>query len=108
MPRSMNASYSSSRNGRMSGTRAHRRSLDELCEPSHRLRLRVRQHSVTEIENVPRPAGRAREHIERGGLGPLPWAEQQRGIEVALHAAIVAGQRPAVIERNAPVEADHV
>src|SRR3954465_4092745 len=100
MPCSTNASYSSSRSGRMtaaeSGTRTHRSSLDELCEPRHRLGVRFGQHAVTEVEDVARPARGAREHVERRRLRALPRTEQHCRIEVALHTAVVADSRPAV------------
>ena len=34
--------------------------------------------------------------------------EEHRRVEVALHAAVLADERPADVERHAPVEPDHV
>ena len=63
---------------------------------------------MAEIEDVAGAAGGAGEHVARAGLDALPRAEQRRRIEVALHAAVVADDGPAVVERDPPVEADHV
>ena len=54
-----------------------------------------------------RPPARASTSSAAASIA-LPRPEQQRGIEVALHAAVVADERPAVVERDAPVEADDV
>ena len=54
-----------------------------------------------------RPPARV-EHVARGRLDALPRAEEHRRVEVALHAALVADRVPAAVERDAPVEADHV
>ena len=55
-----------------------------------------------------RAAGRAGEHVERRRLDPLPRPEQDGAVEVALHAAVVADLLPAPVERDPPVEPDHV
>ena len=41
-------------------------------------------------------------------LDPLPRPEQHGRVEVPLHAAVVPDLLPARVERDAPVEADHV
>ena len=55
-----------------------------------------------------RPAGGAREHVERRSLHARPRRQQHGRVEVALHAALVADDRPAGVERDAPVEPEHV
>ena len=54
-----------------------------------------------------RPPARV-EDVARRRLDPLPRPEQHGRVEVALHAAVVADLRPAAVERDPPVEADHV
>ena len=48
-----------------------------------------------------RPAGSAREHVERRALDPLPRAEQERTVEVSLHAA--ARRRPPPSPRSSGI-----
>ena len=50
----------------------------------------------------------ALEDRDRRRLDPLERPEQERGIEVPLHAAIAADPLPPLVEPDAPVEADHV
>ena len=54
-----------------------------------------------------RPSARG-QHVAGGRLDVLPRPEQRGGIEVSLHAAVVPDLLPAAVERDAPVEADHV
>src|SRR5690242_4976080 len=68
----------------------------------------MRWHSVPKVEYMTRPPSGTLENSARFGLDSLPRSEQDRRIEVALHAALVADLVPAAIERNAPVEADHI
>ena len=57
----------------------------------------------------PGPAGGAGEDVERGGARCAPTGPRSdRGVEVALDGAVLADERPALVEREAPVEADHV
>ena len=60
------------------------------------------------MKTCPGRPPRAREHVERRRLDPLPGAEQDARVEVPLHRALVPTARPAVVERDAPVEADRV
>ena len=53
-------------------------------------------------------AARAASTSQRRLLDALPRAEQHGRVEVALDAAIEADRRPAAVERDAPVEPDHV
>ena len=69
---------------------------------------RRRQDAVTEVEDVARPAAGALEHVVGGREHPIERAEQQRRIEVALDRAIGADALPRLVERRAPVGADHV
>ena len=71
------------------------------------VRVGLRQDPVAEVEDVAVAPARALEHVERRGLEPVPRREQRGGIEVALHAPL-ADELPALVERDAPVEPDHV
>ena len=52
------------------------------------------------------PARRSTSRAAR--LDALPRAEQRGGVEIPLHAAVAATSCPALVERDPPVEADHV
>ena len=62
---------------------------------------------MPEVEEVPGAAARPVEHVERLRLDDLPRSEEDGGVEVPLHCA-VRHLRPALVERNPPVEPDHV
>src|SRR4249920_112832 len=64
--------------------------VDEVDELGEDERVRVREHAVSEVEDVPAPAGDAIDDQLGRLLHPLPGAEQHGGVEVALHAAPVA------------------
>ena len=55
-----------------------------------------------------RTAAGAREHVLGACRDALPRAEQGRAVEVALDPAVVADPFPGDVERNAPVDPDHV
>ena len=71
-----------------------------LRERLHLFERRFRQHAVAEIEDVAGPSAGASQHIvcrrEQAFRGP----EQQRRIEVALDGAVVADDRPGLVERQ--------
>ena len=62
---------------------------------------------MTEVEDVPGPAACPSEHVERLCFDPLPRRQQHGGVEIALDGTI-RHLGPADIERDAPVETDHV
>src|SRR5919198_1797121 len=82
--------------------------VDELHQAAKVVRMRVRQYAVAQVEDVARAASGAAKDVLRGRLHALPWAEEDRRVEVALDAPVLADLRPAAVERDAPVEADHV
>src|SRR5215469_668976 len=47
------------------------------------------------------------QNILRPGFKFLPVGKEQYRIEISLHRALEVHQAPALIKRNAPVEADH-
>src|SRR5581483_12383529 len=91
-----------------SATRHHGSLLHEPGEARDRVGIRARQHSVAEVEDVARPPGGSCEDVARLRLDAFPRPEQRRRVEVALYAAPIADERPPVVERDAPIEADHV
>ena len=66
------------------------------------------QNAVAQVEDVPRPSAGALEHFVGRGDDAIERAEQHRGIQVALDAAIEPDALPGFVERRAPVGADHV
>ena len=91
-------------------TRRVRRPLvDELDEALEIGRIRVRQDAVAEVEDVAGPsAGAPRGSSIDADSTRSNGPSSERGIEVPLHAALAADPLPALVERDAPVEADHV
>src|SRR6266851_2141563 len=63
-----------------------------------------RQHSMPEVEDVARPSGGTPEHVAGALTHELRWAQQHRGVQVALDAAVVADPLPRRIQRHAPVD----
>ena len=63
---------------------------------------------MAEVEDVARAAAGSVEDVVGGGLDALPRAEQDGRVEVPLDAALRADGEPALVERDAPVEADRV
>ena len=57
---------------------------------------------------MPRPPGGTAQDVARRSFDVLPGAEQHSGVEVALNAAVAATSVPALVERDPPVEPDHV
>src|SRR6266508_1550363 len=84
------------------------RVLDELRQAPEDGRVCVWHDSMPKVEYMTRPSSGTFKDNSGLGLDPLPRAEQGRRVEVALHAAIVADELPAAVERHAPVEPDHV
>src|SRR5262249_17788 len=66
------------------------------------------QDTVSEVEKVPWTAVRARRHFVGRGEHAIERSEEQCRIEVALDAAVEADALPRLIERSAPIGADHV
>ena len=62
---------------------------------------------MAEIEDVARPPGRPPQDVARLALDDLPGGEQRRRLEIALDGPI-GDDGPALVEREPPVEADHV
>ncbi len=68
--------------------------MDELDQAAEVVGVGGREDAVAEVEDVTGPAAGAGEDVEGGRLDPLPRAEQDGRVEVALHR--VAPGRPAI------------
>src|SRR5712691_1529907 len=66
------------------------------------------EHTVTEVEDVTRPARREPEHAARTLDNTLGGPEEDRPVQVALHTPVVADPLPSLIQVDTPVERDHV
>src|SRR4051794_12030163 len=93
---------------RRSHARLDSRFVHELRQAPENDRVCIGWHSVPKVEYMTRPPSGTVENSSRLGFDSLPRREHHGGIEVALHAALVADLRPPAVERDAPVEADHV
>ncbi len=81
--------------------------LDELRQARDCVRIGLRKDPVAEVEDVADACARARKDVECGRLEAVLRPEQRRRIEVALDPS-VPDELPTLVERNAPVEPDHV
>src|SRR5438309_14103 len=63
---------------------------------------------MAEVEDMPEPSVRARQHVVGGGEDAIEWTEQERRVEIALDGAIGADALPRDVERRSPVGADDV
>src|SRR5438270_10875270 len=105
------ASTSSSRFGlpyAMSSTALCSAAMHERREPLEMLDRGVRQDAVPEIENMSRSAAGGFHHASGAVLDNRPRAKQERRIEVALDAPVVAHHPPGVAKIHPPVDADAV
>src|SRR5919109_948941 len=64
--------------------------VHEVAETAERGRIGVREDAVTKVEDVAGPSAGSVEDRLRRRLHPLPRTEEQRGVEVPLHAPVVA------------------
>src|SRR6266545_579645 len=82
--------------------------VNELRQAPEDGRVCFGWHSVPKVEYMTRPPSGAPEDIARLGLDSVPGREQHGRVQIALDAAVVADLGPAAVERDPPVEADHV
>src|SRR5271157_5829751 len=80
--------------------------MHELRQVLHVLDRRMWQNAVAKIKDVPGPPGGEPKNTLSAPLYFAPRREERDGIEVTLHGMTVADGAPALVERNAPVEAN--
>ena len=68
----------------------------------------VLQDAMTQIEDMTRTTAGSAQDVVDSLLDFRNRREEQRGIKVALHGHIAPYNVPAIVKRDAPVEADHV
>src|SRR5690349_4072989 len=68
----------------------------------------VRQDAVAEIENVARASGSATQHVVGGSEEAIRGSEERGRIEISLDGSVVSNRCPCFIERQPPVDADHI
>src|SRR5256885_14116854 len=64
--------------------------------------------AMAEVEDVSGPAAGPPQHVARALADQVRRTEKDRGLEVALDAAVPADARPRLVELNAPVDRDQV
>src|SRR4051812_13846786 len=82
--------------------------MDELREHLDVLDWRRWQNAMAEVKNVSRAAADAVEDVFGAVEHPARRPEQQRRIQIALHGAIEADVFPRLVDRHAPIDADHI
>src|SRR5712691_3524797 len=82
--------------------------MNLLHDERDRVGRRLGDDAVPEIEDVPRPAARAVEHLPDLATEDIARREQSSGIEVPLDSLAALKPGPGDVEGNAPVDADHV
>src|SRR5258706_12350763 len=85
-----------------------RRSVNILREHLHVLDGRRRQNAMTEVEDMPWTSAGASEDIFCLIEHSARRAEQERGVEIALHGAGEADLLPGLVSRDAPVATDPI
>ena len=74
----------------------------------HALERRLRQHAVAEIEDVAGPPARASQDVVRGGEQAIAGPSSSVGSRLPCTARSCADDLPRFVERQPPVDADHV
>src|SRR2546428_5599129 len=83
--------------------------MDEIHDSPQGREVRLGEHAVPEIEDVARTSAGAGEDVTDLTRALRGGREQCRGVEIALDRAITPPDaRPGGVQRNAPVDADHV
>src|ERR1700674_3907527 len=82
--------------------------VDRLDEELQVLERGRGKHPMPEVEDVSRPSAGTAEDVAGACAHQFRRSQQDRRVEVALDAAVVADPRPTGLERHAPVERDDV
>ena len=75
---------------------------------SDMLDRRIGKNPVPQVKDVSRPAFGSPENIFHSPFDFRNGTEQHDRIEVSLHCAIVTYQCPGFIERDSPINPDHI
>src|SRR6266508_302462 len=78
--------------------------VDGLDEQPEVFDSRLGQHSVAEVEDVTRPAGRQAQYVTSPRSDQIGRSEHHGGVKVALDAAFVSDAIPTFVEWDAPVQ----
>src|SRR5216683_573525 len=82
--------------------------LHKTSQILHILDRGLWQNAMAEIENVSWPSAGTAQNFLRARLQFFPAGEEQNRIQVALHGAAKFQAAPAFVQRNAPVEPNHL
>src|SRR5258708_38731010 len=82
--------------------------MHELDDAFENRRIGLGQYPVPEVEDVPRIAVIAREHITDFVGNDRPWGQRDRGIEIALQSHVVTKGLARVVEMRAPIDTDDI
>src|ERR1700692_2756090 len=63
---------------------------------------------MSQVEDMSGSLLRSPQHIAHPFFDCLPGSEQERRIEIALYAALIADSRPGLIQVHAPIHADNI
>src|SRR2546421_13087082 len=82
--------------------------MDVLHQSLQVLDGAVREHAVTEVEDMPGAAPRGLDHPTGAVFDDRPGPQQQGGIQVALDATVVPARVPRPAQVDPPIHPDHV
>ena len=82
--------------------------MDDLYRRLNVLFRRVLQDAVSDVEDVAGATSSAAQDIVDAFFHFRDGSEQRNRIQIPLHGSIVTDGLPAVIERDSPIQADHV
>src|SRR3989441_11314731 len=74
--------------------------VDDFDDIAQMLPRRLRKHAVTQVENVPGPAGGLPQDLQGALTDDVAGCQQHRRIEVPLDATVVADPRPCLGQGN--------
>src|SRR5882757_7702901 len=80
----------------------------EVAESFYILYRSFRKYAVSEIEDVTGAAAGLAQDVFRARLNMFPIRKQQNRIEISLHGSAKSQALPTSIERNTPVDANHL
>src|SRR5882672_7306634 len=81
--------------------------MHQIDDGTDRRDVRLRQHPMAEVEDVTRPAGGAPQDVTHLAVALRGGSEERRRLEIALNRALTDTD-PRRVERDPPVDADHV